>query len=434
MERPGAAIAADFDPNGKYGPALALLASLFFMWGFCTVLNDVLIPHLKAVFVMNYVQTMLIQFIFFGGYFLLSLPAAWLIEKIGYKYSIVVGLAVMAAGCLMFIPASALPSYPVFLGALFILAGGITTLQVAANPYVTVLGRPETGSSRLNLVQAFNSMGTFVAPYFGSVLILSRSTTGTAHAGATFTLAERMHDAQAVQLPYFGIAVVLGLIAVAIALFKLPRVDTHPESAAERADNVWRHPMLILGVVAIFLYVGAEVTVGSFIISYITSPHVSTLTAAEAAKLLPIYWGGTMVGRFIGSAVMRKVHPALLLCTNGAAAILALGISMATTGHVSLVAILLVGLCNSIMFPTIFSLAIKGLGPLTGRGSGFLIMAICGGGILPLIQGYVADHVNLTVSFVAPAICYLYVLYFAYRAYSHRHVTADAAPATATAH
>jgi MFS transporter, FHS family, L-fucose permease len=404
----------------KYGPALALLATLFFMWGFCTVLNDVLIPHLKAVFVMNYVQTMLIQFCFFGGYFLLSWPSAKLIEAVGYKMSIIVGLVVMAVGCLLFIPAAALPSYPLFLGALFVLAGGITLLQVAANPYVTVLGPPETGSSRLNLVQAFNSMGTFIAPFFGGMLILSRTTSGTAQAGAAVTYAERMQDAQAVQMPYFGIAMLLLAIAVAIYLFKLPKVSTHPETEDERRDNVWRHPMLLLGVIGIFLYVGAEVSIGSFIISYLSSPHVSTLTAAQAANLLPIYWGGTMVGRFIGAGLTRKVHPALLLGFNGVAAILVIVISMLASGPIAMWSILLVGLCNSIMFPTIFALAVKGLGPLTGRGSGWLIMAICGGGIIPLIQGALADRLGLTLSFIAPAVCYLYVLYFAYRAYEPR--------------
>jgi FHS family L-fucose permease-like MFS transporter len=332
----------------------------------------------------------------------------------------------MSFACLMFVPAAGLgamgPSYPVFLSALFVLAGGITLLQVAANPYVAVLGPAKTSSSRLNLVQAFNSMGTFVAPTFGGLLILARSTSGTAKAGATVTLAERLQDAKAVQGPYIGIAVVLFLLAVAIFIARLPKVATHPETGSERSASVWRHPLLLLGVVAIFAYVGAEVTVGSFMISYISSPHVVGVTTAAAAKFVTFYWGGAMVGRFIGSAVMRKINPALILGVNCLAAVVALVVSMLSGGEVALWSIILVGLCNSIMFPTIFTLAIKGLGPLTGRGSGFLIMAICGGGILPLIQGYLADlpGVGLTWSFIAPAICYLYVVYFAWKNYQLR--------------
>jgi len=437
MERPGAQVSGDFDPNRKYVWALALLASLFFMWGFCTVLNDVLVPHLKAVFVMNWLQTMLIQFVFFLGYFLLSIPAALIIERIGYKRSIVAGLCTMAVGCLLFIPASALPSYPVFLGALFVLAGGITMLQVAANPYVTVLGKPETGSFRLNLVQALNSLGTFLAPYFGSIFILGQTKSGTVHAGTVVTAAERIRDAQAVQGPYFGIAVVLGLLAIAIAVFRLPKVSTHPSSPEERADNVWRHPLLLLGVIAIFVYVGAEVTIGSFMTNYITSPRISDMTSAQAGKWVSYYWGGAMVGRFIGSGLLflfKRLHPAALLAFNAAAAMVLIAISVSTTGHVAMWAMLLVGLFNSIMFPTIFALAVQGLGPLTGRGSGFLIMAIFGGGILPLVQGFMADHVDLRVSYIAPGVCYLFVLYFAVAALRIRHEPASTAAGMPTLH
>ena len=398
----------------RYTAALGVLATLFFMWGFCTVLNDVLVPHLKAVFEMNYVQTMLIQFAFYLGYFVLSMPSARLIEWIGYKRSILTGLLVMAAGCFLFILAAVLPSYPAFLIALFVLAGGITVLQVAANPYVTVLGPPETSSIRLNLVQAFNSMGTFVAPVFGGMLILSRSATGTAEEGAVVSVAERMADAQAVQLPYLFIGGVLILLALLIWASRLPDVSVETKSEGPQSDSVLRHPLLILGVAAIFLYVGAEVTIGSFLINYISSPHISDLTAAQAAHYVTYYWGGAMVGRFIGAWLMRHVHPARLL---GIASVLAgtlIVVSMMSTGHVALVAIILVGLCNSIMFPTIFSLAIQGLGSLTGRGSGLLVMAICGGGVLPMIQGSIADNWGLTISFVAPAVCYLYVLYFAW--------------------
>lgn len=415
--------------GGKFFWSLSLLATLFFMWGFCTVLNDALIPHLKAVFVMNYVQTMLIQFSWFLSYFVLSIPAAKLIEWVGYKTSIVVGLAVMALGCLLFVPAAGVPSYPIFLAALFILAGGVTLLQVAANPYVSVLGPEHSASRRLNLVQAFNSLGTFVAPLFGSYLILGRSATGAAKSGTVISVAERLADAKVVQAPYVGIAIVLLLIAGAIWIARLPKVATHPESESEKRDSVWRHPLLTLGVVAIFVYVGAEVAVGSFLTNYIASPHVKGIATADAAKLLPFYWGGLMVGRFIGSGLMKAVHPSVLLAINSVGAVIAILVSINSTGDLALWSMLLVGLCNSIMFPTIFTLAIGGLGALTGRGSGYLIMAICGGGVVPLIQGWLADHIGLTLSFLASTPCYLFILYFAWRARgsSAREPAAEAA-------
>jgi FHS family L-fucose permease-like MFS transporter len=275
-------------------------------------------------------------------------------------------------------------------------------------------------------------MGTFVAPTFGGLLILARSTSGTAKAGEAVSLAERLQDAKAVQGPYIGIAVVLFLLAVAIFVARLPRISTHSEPGSKGGASVWGHPLLLLGVIAIFVYVGAEVTIGSFMISYISSPHVIGVTTAAAAKYVTFYWGGAMVGRFIGSAVMRKVNPALILGFNSVAAVVALAVSMISGGEVALWSIILVGLCNSIMFPTIFTLAIKGLGPLTGRGSGFLIMAICGGGLLPLAQGTLADMagVGLTLSFVAPVICYVYLVYFAWKSYQLRSADdGDAVPA-----
>jgi FHS family L-fucose permease-like MFS transporter len=402
--------------EGKYLGALSLLATLFFMWGFITVLNDALIPHLKAVFVMNNAQSALIQFSFFMAYGIFSIPAAKLVERLGYKACIVVGLAVMAAGCLLFLPASNIPSYNVFLGAMFVVAGGITLLQVAANPYVSVLGPANTSSMRLNLVQGLNSFGTFLAPAFGSFLILGRSTAGTASAGTTITLAERLQDAKAVQAPYVGIALVLLVIAAAFWAMRLPKISTHAETTEETKDSVWRHPMLALGVIGIFVYVGAEVAIGSFMTSYIASPHVLAATTEVAARYVSFYWGGAMVGRFIGAALMRWVHPGVILGVNAVCAIAAVALSVFTSGEPALWAIVSVGFFNSIMFPTIFTLAIKGLGPLTGRGSGYLIMAIVGGAVVPYLQGQLADHIGLTLSYLTAAPCYLFVLYFAWQA------------------
>ncbi len=294
--------------NGHYVWALSVLATLFFMWGFCTVLNDTLVPHLKAVFQMNYFQSALIQFVFFGAYFVLAIPAAWLIERVGYKYAIVVGLAIMGVGCLIFLPASDKPSYEIFLTALFVLASGITILQVAANPYVAVLGPERLASSRLNLTQALNSFGTFIGPYLGSVFILSRSKVGTAAAGTVVSLQDRLADARAVQTPYLIIALVLFALAVAFWILRLPQIPTQPKTAEEAGDSIFRHRLLVLGIGGIFVYVGAEVAIGSFMVSYITQPQISQMTVAEGGKYVSFYWGGAMVGRLIG-AVPDAHHP-----------------------------------------------------------------------------------------------------------------------------
>jgi FHS family L-fucose permease-like MFS transporter len=383
------------------------------MWGFVTVLNDVLIPHLKSVFELSYTQTLLIQFVFFGTYFIMALPGAKIIEWVGYKYAIAIGLAFTGVGALGFVPAATFASYPLFLTSLVILAGGITVLQVAANPYVAIVGPPETASSRLNLVQAFNSLGTAVAPVFGGMLILAQSAGGTAGADAVLTESQRMADALAVRVPYVGVAILLFVLAVVVSIWRLPALakDALPDDHV--SDSVWRHRRLVLGIGAIFLYVGAEIAVGSFLINYISGPDIGDMSHADAAFYVTMFWSGAMVGRFLGSAVMRVVAPATLLALNALGATALIMLSVATTGHVALWAIVLVGLMNSIMFPTIFTLAIEGLGHLTQRGSGLLIMAIVGGALVPLLQAVVADAYGLRIAFLVPAICYLYVLYFA---------------------
>jgi len=398
--------------------ALGVLTSLFFMWGFCTCLNDILFPLLKKIFVLNYTETTLIQFVFFGSYFVLSLAAAKLIERVGYKAAIVTGLLVMAAGSLVFIPAAGGLSYPVFLCGLFVLAGGITVLQVAANPYVVALGPERTASARLNLSQAFNSLATFVAPVFGGVFILSRTKVGTSAAGAVLNEAQRAADAAALQLPYAGIALLLAVLAAVVWLTKLPVIPVQPKTRQEANDNLWRHKNLVMGAVAIFVYVGAEVSIGNMLINYLSSPHISQMTAAAAAGYLSVYWGGAMLGRFvIGAAGMRYLTPSKILADNCVAAVVLVGLSIVASGPLAMWAILLVGLCNSIMFPTIFALAVKGLGPLTGRGSGVLIMAIFGGAVVPMLQALLADALGLTVSFVVPMLCYGYIWLFALKTF-----------------
>lgn len=399
--------------TGDHGGALTILATVFFMWGFISVLNDILAPHLKAVFELNYAKTMIIQFVFFGAYFVVSLPAAKLLECVGYKRAIGAGLLTTALGALLFVPAATMASYEVFLAALFVLATGITLLQVAANPYVAILGSPQTASSRLNLVQAFNSLGTTVAPAFGGLVILSRTTSGSAAGGLVLNQAQRMQDALAVRAPYLGIAVVLALLAVAIFLWRLPVISTMPPTAAEKQDHLWRHPRLIFGLGAIFFYVGAEIAVGTFLINYISSPGVGGMSHAAASFYVTLFWGGAMTGRFIGSGLMRKVSPALMLGCVALGAAFLLTTSISASGQLALWAIVLVGLMNSIMFPTIFTLSIEGLGALTAEGAALLIMAIVGGAIVPVAQGFVADRFGLRVGFILPALCYLYVLLFA---------------------
>ncbi|MFC4312054.1 sugar MFS transporter [Steroidobacter flavus] len=409
----GPAVARTTAVNGSHNGALAVLATIFFMWGFVTVLNDVLIPHLKSVFDLTYTATLLIQFVFFGTYFLMALPGAKLIEGFGYRRSIAIGLAITGVGAAGFIPAATLPSYPLFLGALFVLAAGITVLQVAANPYVAVIGPPQTASSRLNLVQAFNSLGTAVAPTFGGMLILANTVGGTSSHEQVLSQAQRAADALAVRWPYAGIALLLLVLAVVIYLWPLPPVPTEDTPDDRVNDSVWRHRRLVLGLAAIFTYVGAEIAVGSFLINYISGPTVGNMSHADSAFYVTLFWSGAMAGRFVGSGLMRVIPPWSMLAIQSIAATLLILLSISTSGTVAIWTIVLVGLMNSIMFPTIFALAIEGLGHLTQRGSGLLIMAIVGGAIVPLIQAVIADAHGIRLAFLVPAACYLCVLYFA---------------------
>ncbi len=395
------------DPSqgGNYKVPLAVVTMLFFMWGFLTCLNDILIPHLKGVFDLNYTQIMLIQFTFFGAYFIMSIPSGSIIAKVGYQKGIVIGLLTSAVGALLFYPAASAISYPLFLTALFVLASGITLLQVAANPYVAVLGKPETASSRLNLTQAFNSLGTTVAPYFGGVLILS-SVAG---------LSAR-EEAAMVQMPYVGLAIALAVLAVVIWKSNLPviaSVEDHHAKAGKLTDALkYRH--LVLGAVGIFVYVGAEVSIGSFLVNFLGQPEIAGLPEATAAGFVSYYWGGAMIGRFIGSALLQKVNAGKLL---GVFALIASGLvtaTIVTTGSTAMWMILSVGLFNSIMFPTIFTLGIDGLGKLTSQGSSILIMAIVGGALIPLAQGAMADSYGIQTAFIIPAVCYLYIVFYGF--------------------
>jgi FHS family L-fucose permease-like MFS transporter len=404
--------------------AMAMVTTLFFMWGFLTCLNDILIPHLKAIFDLNYTQAMLVQFVFFSAYFVFALPSGKIVERIGYQRTMVVGLVTAAVGAVLFIPAASVPSFPFFLTAYVILAAGITVLQVSANPYVSVLGRPETASSRLTLTQAFNSLGTTVAPFLGARYILSAAPLAITAVRKLFPEAQqayRVHEASSVKLPYLGLTLTLLALAVVIGLFKLPRISTGPDltesedANTKEAVRLWKQSHLLLGVVAIFLYVGAEVSIGSFLVNYLSQGDIGNIVEKVAAKYVSLYWLGAMIGRFIGSAVLQKARPGMVLGTVALVAFLLVGTSMASFGHLAMWSILLVGLFNSVMFPTIFTLGIAGLGPLTGEGSGLLIMAIVGGAIIPEIQGAIADAIGIHHAFVLPLICYLYIAFYGFR-------------------
>ena len=389
----------------SFRSALMSLTILFFMWGFITSLNDILIPYLKALFDLTYTQAMLVQFCFFGAYFVVSIPAGRLCKKLGYQGGIVAGLALSAMGGLLFYPAAAAVSYGLFLAALFVLASGITILQVAANPYVTALGTETTASGRLTMTQAFNSLGTTIAPFFGSLLIFG------AVSGAG-ELASPAKQAQAVQLPYLMIAATLLLLSVIFYKLQLPEIKGHKEQVSDVDGTLFSHPHLILGAVGIFVYVGAEVSIGSFLINFFTDPHIGNMSEQVAANLIAYYWGGAMLGRFIGASIMQFVSARYCLAFCSLMSMVLIGVSMQLEGNAAIYSILAVGLFNSIMFPTIFSLAINKLGDAASHGAGLLCLAIVGGAIVPLFQGMLADMVGVQLSFLLPALCYVFIGYF----------------------
>jgi len=403
--------------NPDYSRPLAIVTTLFFMWGFLTCLNDILLPHLKSLFDLSYARVMLVQFAFFSAFFLFSVPWSKVVNRIGYQRTMVVGLLTMALGAFLFLPAASAASYPLFLTALVVLAAGITGLQVSANPYVVVLGKPETASSRLDLTQAFNSLGTTIAPKLGGLLILATAPMAIEelHQLSPHALhAYRVQEAASVKIPYTVICVALVLLAVVIGTFKLPKIE-HAEHRSGVDDSIWKHPNLILGAVGIFAYVGAEVSIGSFLVNFFGLPEIAGFSAKTAAGFVSFYWGGAMIGRFLGAGLLRRIKPGNLLGLCAICAATLVSVSMVLGGHTAMWSILAVGLFNSIMFPTIFSLGLAELGPLTGSGSGILTMAIVGGAILPVVQGTIADHVGIHHAFLLPVLCYLYILFFGLR-------------------
>ncbi|WP_104722356.1 sugar MFS transporter [Helicobacter mesocricetorum] len=400
--------------------ALATLTALFFAMGFITVLNDVLIPHLKVIFDLNYFQAALVQFCFFGAYFITGGFFGKLLEQIGYPLGVILGFLLTALGCILFYPAAATASYPIFLGALFVLASGVVLLQAAGNPFVTLLA-PGKEATALTLVQAFNSLGTTLGPLFGSMFILAD----------TAEYVSKAQEAQSVQIPYLGIAGVLILLAVVVWLLRLPDVrETAEKVSIENNDDkesLFEYSHLVFGAAGIFFYVGAEVSIGSYLI--FTMQQVAEVEPATGAKYIAYYWGAAMVGRFIGSAIMTKIAPNIMLAFNAIMSITLIIIAIAfgqsinledgsnIAGIITMVALLAIGLFNSIMFPTIFSLATKNLGKFTSQASGVICMAIVGGALIPPIQGLIADHFDLLMSYVVPVLCYIYILFFALKGY-----------------
>ncbi len=426
----------------SYHSGFILLTTLFFLWGFITVLVDSLIPRLRELFTLTYAQAILVQFAFFGAYFLLSIPASYLLSKIGYKKGIILGLLTMASGCLLFYPAAAYRTFNIFLLAYFILAGGMTILQVAANPFVAVLGSEEGASSRLNLSQAFNSLGTAIAPAVGALFILSDTIKTEDEIAVLSKTAKETYlatEASAVQMPFLGLALFIFLIALIFLFAKLPKMIN--EVSTGTYTEAFQNKNLMLGVLGILFYVGSEVSIGTFLVNYFQEMNMvpliresnilmniaetvakvffKSLNGADDKALLGIfvifYWSGAMIGRFVGSYLTRIMNPGKVLGVFASMAIILILTSVSTTGLVSMWSILGVGLFNSIMFPTIFTISINGIGKLKPKGSGLLCTAIVGGAIIPFICGNLIDSFGFNIAFIFISFCYAYILWFGYK-------------------
>jgi FHS family L-fucose permease-like MFS transporter len=399
--------------------------ALFFTFGGITSLNDVIIPKLKALFTLSYAEVMLVQSAFFAAYFIISMPAAAIVKRVGYMRTAVIGLLTMTVGCLLFVPASASGMFIMFLLALFVLAAGITTVQVVANPLISMLGAPATAHSRLTFAQAFNSLGTTIFPYVGSILILgSLATVDPAKLSGAALDAFRTVETHVVVRTYLGLAAALLIVAAVVWTRRKQLVEGPADvGSIAKAFNLLGRPRFGFGALCIFLYVGAEVAIGSVIVSYLMQSSVLGFAGEEAGKHVPFYWGGAMVGRFIGAYLLRVFSPGKVLACAAGGVIALLLISANTTGVWSGWSLLAIGLFNSIMFPTIFTLACEKLGARTADGSGIICMAIVGGAIVPLLTGHAADLMGLKAALIVPAICYAGIL--AFGLYARRPATSE---------
>ncbi len=427
------------NPSKSYRSSFLLLTTLFFLWGFITVLVDSLIPRLRELFTLSYFQAGMVQFAFFGAYFLLSIPASYILSRIGYKKGIILGLVTMALGCLLFYPAASYREFGIFMLAYFILAGGMTILQVAANPYVAVLGSEKGASSRLNLSQAFNSLGTAIAPAIGALFILSDKIKSSDEIAELSISAKEIYlanEAAAVQNPFLGLAIFIILIAGVFLFAKLPKLIS--ETSTGTYWEALKQKNLMQGVLGILFYVGAEVAIGSYLVNYFLDMNLVEVikengfmksiaegflnsnlaendTKAIVGVFVTFYWSGAMVGRFIGSYLTKIIKPGKVLGIFSTLAIALILLSIGTTGLLSMWSILAVGLFNSIMFPTIFTLAIDGIGELKPKASGLLCTAIVGGALIPPLYGYFTDIIGFKAAFIIIIICYAYILWYAYK-------------------
>ena len=428
---------SDAESTGVQAPGLqGFVFSLFFIMGGITSLNDVIIPKLKSLFTLTYFESMLVQSAYFAAYFVISLPGAALVQRLGYMRAAVVGLGLVTAGCLLFIPASSSAMFAMFLSALFVLASGITIVQVVSNPLISILGKPSTASSRLTFAQAFNSLGTTVFPFFGSILILgSIAKVDPAKLTGAALDAFRATETQVIVRAYLGLAIALALLAAVVwsQRKRLPETRTAVTNPLT-AFTLLRRPRFALGALCIFLYVGAEVAIGSLIVNYLMQANTLGLGPEAAGKHVPLYWLGAMVGRFIGAYLLRLLRPGLVLAAAATAVIGLLTVSGLTSGTVSAYALLAIGLFNSIMFPTIFSLASEGLGARTPEGSGVICVAIVGGAIVPPLTGTLADMIGLRGALSIPAVCYAVILLFGLYAARRTPAPASAPRLAPTAH
>ena len=393
---------------------LAMVVASFFLFGGVTNLNDILVPKLKGLFSLNYGQAMMVQFAFFTSYAIVSIPAGNLVARIGYFRAIVVGFALMAGACLLFLPAAHTGVFIAFLGALFLLGGGVTLLQVSVNPLITSLGPPESMHSRLTFAQFFNSLGVFLMIKFGAKVILGASAKADPATLSGAALDQfRVTESAVISHAYIGIAAILVLVA---SVFWLQRraIPTH---AAERVGfikslGLLKRPRLAFGVACIFVYVGAEVGCASVTVNYLEQKTVLGVDARTAGDLLSYYWLGAMIGRLCGGFLLRLTAPGRLLMIFAAAAASLVTISLSSHGAVAAYSLIAVGLANSIMFPTIFSLAVEGLGDRAAEGSGLLCTAIVGGAVIPELIGRIADATSLRTALVVPIACYLIIATF----------------------
>ncbi len=391
----------DNQNSGSYVFPMVLMVALYFSIGFITALNDILIPHFKDLFHLTNVLALLVDLCFFGAYFVMSLPSGWIIGRIGYKTGIIAALSTMGCGLLLFVPASIIISYPVFLFALFVVGSGLALLQVAINPYVGALGKPETASSRLNLCGGLNSLATTIAPKLGAAFIFIA-------AGATTA-----QLARSVRLPYVILAAFTFLIAIITRFVHLPELIEKPSDTASNDGSAWQFTHLRLGAAAIFAYVGVEVAIGSILINFLGQPSMGSLSHVAAAGYVSLYWGGAMVGRFIGSFALIYVRAQRALAAVAISAVILVGITVFGHGHVAMWAIVACGLFNSVMWPCIFPLSLRGLGTFTSQGSGILVMMVVGGAVIPEVQGLLADRFGYQHSFLIVLLCYVYLVYFA---------------------